>query len=127
MQVLVEGRVVPGLQRGVVGHVLQGVGGGDGDAASAQGLRCLQGLARLGEVGAPNVTTVDSADNEGNPGQIRSFGQGTAQRVDVEGLDSSLCQRAHRVGGIAVGGGEQDLGALGRGGEALVDADSQFA
>ena len=45
----------------------------------------------------------------------------------MEGLDARLGQGAHRVGGIAVGGGEQDLGTLGGGGQALVDAGGQLA
>ena len=45
VQVLVEGRVVPGLERGVVGHVLERVGGGDGDAGGSQGLRAFESLA----------------------------------------------------------------------------------
>ena len=90
VQVLVEGRVVPGLQRGVVRHVLEGVGGGDGDAGGTQGLGGLQGLAQLGQVGAPNVATVDRADDEGDAGQVGALGQRAAQRVDVEGLDASL-------------------------------------
>ena len=122
VQVLVEGLVVPGLQRGVVRHVLEGVGGGDGDARGAQGLCGLQGLAQLGQVGAPDVAAVDGTDDEGDAGQVRSRRQRAAQRVDVEGLDTRLGQGAHRVGGVTVGGSEQDLGALGSCSEALVDA-----
>ena len=127
VQVLVEGRIVPGFQRGVVGHVLEGVGGGDGDACCAQGLSGLQGVAQLGQVGAPNVAAVDRTDDEGDAGQVGSLRQRAAQRVDVEGLDARLGQGAHRVGGVAVGGGEQDLGTLGGGGQALVDAGGQLA
>ena len=74
VQVLVEGRVVPGLQRGVVRHVLEGVGGGDGDAFGAQALRGLQGLTQLSQVGAPDVAAIDRANNEGDAGQVRTCG-----------------------------------------------------
>ena len=127
VQVLVEGRIVPGFQRGVVGHVLEGVGGGDGDAGCAQGLSGLQGVAQLGQVGAPDVAAIDRTDDEGDAGQVGALRQRAAQRVDVEGLDASLGQGARRVGGVAVGGGEQDLGTLGGGGQALVDAGGQLA
>ena len=127
VQVLVEGRIIPGLQGGVVRHVLEGVGGGDGDAGGPQGLSVLQGLAQLGQVGAPDVAAVDRADNEGDAGQVGALGQRATQRVDVEGLDARLGQSAHRVGGVAVGRGEQDLGTVLRGGQALVDAGGQLA
>ena len=126
VQVLVEGRVVPGLQRGVMRHVLEGVRGGDGDAGGAQALRGLQGLAQLRQVGSPDVAAVNRADDEGDAGQVRAFGQRAAQRVDVQGLDAGLGEGAHRVGGVAIGGGEQDLGTLGGGGQALVDAGGQL-
>ena len=127
VQVLVEGRVVPGLERSVVGHVLEGIRGGDGDAGGSQGLCGLQSLAQLGQVGAPDVAAVDAADDEGDAGQVCALGEGTAQRVDVEGLDTRLGQGSHSVGGVAVGGGEQDLGTLGGRSQALVDAGCQLA
>ena len=127
VQVLVENLVVPCLQGGVVRHVLEGVRGGDGDACSTQGLRALESFAQLGQVGAPDVAAVDAADDEGDAGQVCALGEGTAQRVDVEGLDARLGQGSHSVGGVAVGGGEQDLGTLGGGGQALVDAGGQLA
>ena len=127
VQVLVEGRVVPGLQGGVVRHVLEGIRGGDGDAGGSQGLCGLQSLAQLGQVGAPDVAAVDAANDEGDARQVRVLRQRAAQRVDVEGLDARLGQGAHRVGGVAVGGGEQDLGTVLGGGQALVDAGCQLA
>ena len=127
VQVLVEGRVVPGFQRGVVRHVLEGVRGGDGDARCAQALRGLQGLTQLGQVGAPDVAAVDRTDDEGHAGQVRALGQRASERVNVEGLDARLGKGAHRVGGVAVGGGEQDLGTVLGGGQTLVDAGGQLA
>ena len=127
VQVLVEGRVVPGLERGVVGHVLEGVGGGDGDAGGSQGLCAFESLTQLGQVGAPDVATVDAADDEGDAGQVCALGEGTAQHVDVESLNARLGQGSRSVGGVAVGGGEQDLGTLGGGSQALVDAGGKLA
>ena len=74
VQVLVEGRVVPGFQRGVVRHVLEGVGGGDGDACGTQALSGLQGLTQLSQVCAPDVAAIDRADDQGNAGQVRALG-----------------------------------------------------
>ena len=126
MQVCVEGLVVPGLQRGVVGHVLERVGGGDGDARGSQGLCGLQGLAQLGQVGAPDVAAINGTNDEGDARQVRVLRQRAAQRINVEGLDAGFGQGSHRVGGVAVGGGEQDLRTVLRGRQALVDAHCQL-
>ena len=108
----------------VVRDVLGGGGGADGQL----GHRLLQFgdlLRGGGEVVAPDVVAVHDAGDEGlvaQRGQGRGGGDLALEDVQVQGVDAGGGEGAELAVERAVRGGDEQLRALGRGGEGLVGA-----
>ena len=108
----------------VVRDVLGGGGGADGQLGD--GLLQLGDLGRGGgKVVAPDVVAVHDAGDEGlvaQCGQGRGGGNVALEDVQVQGVDAGRGEGAELAVERAVRGGDEQLRALGRGGEHLVGA-----
>ena len=101
-------------------------GGGGADRQPGDGRLQVGDLLRGGgKIVAPDVVAVHDAGDEGlvaQGGQGRGGGNGALEDVQVQGVDAGRGERAELAVERTVRGGDEQLRAVGRGGEHLVGA-----
>ena len=70
VKVRIEHGVIPLLQCGVMGNVLQRGRGRNGERCRVQGLGCIEASDGAIQIGSPDVTTINNASNQSDLGQV---------------------------------------------------------